>query len=85
MEPSFVAEATLVDLLDRVLDRGLVVYADIVVTLAGVPLIGIKLRAAVAGIETMAQYGMMMEWGQLYDDRAVATRGAVYGGAGPGD
>ncbi len=30
-------EATLVDLLDRVLDRGLVIHADIMITLAGIP------------------------------------------------
>lgn len=56
--------ATLVDVLDRVLDRGLVINADIVVSLSGVPLIGIKLRAAIAGMETMVQYGMMRDWDQ---------------------
>lgn len=57
-------QATLVDLLDRVLDRGLVINADIIISLAGVPLIGINLRAALAGMETMAQYGVMQEWDQ---------------------
>lgn len=51
--------ATLVDLLDRVLDRGVVINADIIISLAGVPLIGVNLRAALAGIETMIQYGVM--------------------------
>lgn len=55
-------QPTLVDLLDRVLDRGLVINADIVICLAGVPLVGINLRAAVAGIETMVKYGVMSEW-----------------------
>jgi hypothetical protein len=55
-------KATLVDLLDRVLDRGLVINADIIISLAGVPLIGINLRAALAGMETMVQYGLMREW-----------------------
>ena len=57
-------QAGLVDLLDRVLDRGLVINADIVICLAGVPLIGINLRAALAGMETMLRYGMMKEWDQ---------------------
>ncbi len=52
-------ESALVDLLDRVLDKGLVVQADIVVTLAGVPLLGINLRAALASMDTMISYGMM--------------------------
>lgn len=55
-------KATLVDLLDRVLERGLVIDADIIISLAGVPLIGIKLRVALAGMETMVQYGLMREW-----------------------
>ena len=51
--------ATLVDLLDRVLYRGVVINADIIISLAGVPLIGVNLRVALAGIETMIQYGVM--------------------------
>jgi len=58
-------QATLVDLLDRVLDRGVVINADIIISLAGVPLIGFNLRAALAGMETMVKYGVMKEW----DDR----------------
>lgn len=62
MEPTRDSHATLVDLLDRVLDKGLVLYADIIISVAGVPLIGVNLRAALAGMETMLQYGMMQEW-----------------------
>ena len=54
--------ATLVDLLDRVLDKGLVVRADLIISVAGIPLIGVKLNAALAGMETMLKYGMMREW-----------------------
>ena len=57
-----VGEATVVDLLDRVLERGVVINADIIICLAGVPLIGVNLRAALAGMETMVRYGMMQEW-----------------------
>ena len=58
------------DLLDRVLDRGLVVQADIIISVAGIPLIGISLRAALAGVETMLQYGMMREWDQKVRSQA---------------
>jgi len=53
MEPTRNSHATLVDLLDRVLDKGLVIQ---------VPLIGVNLRAALAGMETMVKYGLMKEW-----------------------
>lgn len=62
MEPARDGHAALVDLLDRVLERGLVLQADLVISLAGVPLIGVNLRAAIAGMETMLAYGMMVDW-----------------------
>ncbi|MFH1652619.1 MAG: gas vesicle protein GvpJ [Pseudomonadota bacterium] len=62
MEPIREREATLVDLLDRLLDKGLVLNADLVITMGDVPLIGINLKAAIAGMETMLQYGMMTEF-----------------------
>ena len=58
MKPTRETEAGLVDLLDRVLEKGLIIHADVVITLAGVPLIGISLKAALANIETMLDYGM---------------------------
>ncbi len=49
---------TLVDVIDRVLDKGLVINADITVAVAGVELLGIKIRAALASFETAAKYGL---------------------------
>jgi len=50
--------ATLVDVIDRVLDKGLVINADIAISVAGVELLGIKIRAALASFETAAKYGL---------------------------
>lgn len=49
---------TLADVIDRVLDKGLVINADIMVSAAGVELLGIKIRAALASFETAAKYGL---------------------------
>jgi len=62
MEPTRDTQVTLVDLLDRVLDKGLVINADIIISVAGIPLIGVNLRAALAGMETMIKYGVMKAW-----------------------
>ena len=62
LEPMGWRRATLVDLLDRLLDKGLVLKADVIISVAGIPLIGVNLTAAIAGIETMLEYGMMNEW-----------------------
>ena len=63
MEPDreWKGRATLVDLLDRVFDKGVVIHADLIISVAGVPLIGVNLRAALAGMETMLNYGMMKD------------------------
>jgi len=49
---------TLVDVVDRILDKGLVINADIAISVAGVELLGIKIRAALASFETAAKYGL---------------------------
>ena len=70
--PKAYHRATLVDLLDRVLDRGLFLRADLVISLAGIPLIGATLSVAVAGTETMLKYGILSDWDEAM--RAVPPR-----------
>ncbi len=62
MEPCHAPQATLADLLERVLDKGIVLKLDLVIGVAGIPLIGISLQGAIAAIETMLGYGMMEAW-----------------------
>ena len=50
-----------VDLLDVILRDGVVVEADVVISVADVALVGISLRAAIAGMTTMAEYGVFEE------------------------
>lgn len=71
MEPSRDINATLVDLLDRVLEKGLLINADIIISVANIPLIGVNLKAAIAGMETMLKYGMMQDWDMA--QRAIAN------------
>lgn len=55
-------DSTLVDILDRLLDRGAILNADLIISMAGVPLIGMNLRAALASMQTMLEYGIMEDW-----------------------
>ena len=58
IEPSRDGDSSgLADVIDRILDKGLVINADIAVSVAGVELLGIKIRAALASFETAAKYG----------------------------
>ncbi len=81
MEPMRDSRATLVDLLDRVLDKGLVLYADVIISVAGVPLIGVNLRAALAGMETMLEYGMMRDWDESIRGWERAQRARIVAGS----
>jgi hypothetical protein len=42
----------LVDLLDRVVDRGVMISGDVVIALAGVDLIRLDVRALLVGVQT---------------------------------
>jgi hypothetical protein len=65
--------ATLVDILDRVLDKGLVVAGDIKVSLANVELLTIRIRLLVCSIDKAEQIGL--NWWR-YDQSLVRTEPA---------
>ncbi|PWH07007.1 gas vesicle protein GVPa [Brachybacterium endophyticum] len=58
MEPQRDREGTLLHVVETLLDKGLVLNADIMVSVAGVELLGIRIRAALASFETAARYGL---------------------------
>lgn len=49
---------SLADVVERILDKGLVINADIAIYLVGTELLNIKIRAALASFETAAKWGM---------------------------
>lgn len=49
---------TLADVVERILDKGIVINADISISVAGTELLGIKIRAALASFETAAKWGL---------------------------
>lgn len=56
---NFTPDSTgLAELIDRILDKGLVINADIRISLAGTEILGIKIRAALASFETAAKFGL---------------------------
>ena len=52
----------IVELIDRTLNKGVIVNADLVITVADVPLLAANLRLALASVETMLKYGVMDDW-----------------------
>lgn len=51
-----IAGASLAEVLDRILDKGLVIDAWVRVSLVGIELVGIEARAVVASVETFLKY-----------------------------
>lgn len=56
-------DSGLAAVIDRVLEKGLVINADITVSVADTELLGIKIRAALASFETAAKYGLQFPSG----------------------
>lgn len=80
MEPTADSEDVIVDLLDVLLQEGVVLEADVVIGIADIPLVGIKLRAAIAGLTTMREYGMFQEW-DLQERRQRRSHAPIPGGS----
>ena len=74
MEPTRDFQVTLVDLLDRLLDKGLILNADLIIHIAGVPLLGLNLKACLAGVDTMLKYGIWQDWDEAQRAFAVEER-----------
>ena len=59
--------STLIEVIERILDKGIVINADITVSVAGVELLGIKARIALASFETAAKCGLEFPSGTNYN------------------
>lgn len=51
-----VASASIAEVIDRILDKGVVIDAFVRVSLVGIELIAIEVRAVIASIETWLKY-----------------------------
>jgi hypothetical protein len=56
---------TLLDVLDRILDKGVVIIGDISVSIGDVELLSIKLKLLIASVETAEKMGIDFGWAGL--------------------
>ncbi|MCK4340970.1 MAG: gas vesicle protein [Phycisphaerae bacterium] len=61
---------TLADVIDRILDKGLVIDADITISIVDVELLNIKIRAVLCSLETAARYGLELPSGTNMETEA---------------
>ncbi|RRJ31561.1 gas vesicle protein [Halocatena pleomorpha] len=64
---------SLADVVELVLDKGVVINADIAVSVGDTELLGIQLRAAIASFDTAAEYGLEFPEGTDMQRVAKAT------------
>lgn len=60
---------TLLDVLDRILDKGVVIVGDITVSIGDVELLSIKLKLLIASVETAEKMGIDFGWAGVRDQR----------------
>ncbi|QCJ47362.1 MULTISPECIES: gas vesicle protein GvpM [Haloprofundus] len=82
MRPTRRDDDAVVDLLDVLLTEGVMIQADLIVTVADIPLLGVQLRAALAGMETMLEYGLLSEWDEKTRERARRREEQLRGSRG---
>src|SRR5918998_2668408 len=73
--------ANLGDILERVLDRGLVIVGDIRVSLLDIELLTVKLRLLIASVETARQLGI--DWWESDPFLSSASRRRIEAGERP--
>ena len=62
LQPERDTRGALSRLVEVLLDKGVYLDLDLIVTVAEVPLIAVDIRAAIAGVETMIEYGLLGPW-----------------------
>ena len=66
-------QGDLAQMLETLLDKGVVINADIAITIGDTELLGVKLRAAIASFETAAEYGLEFPLGTDLESVAEAS------------
>lgn len=67
-------DLSLVDLLDRILEKGVVINGDITVTVGSVELLSLKINLVIASLETAKRFGLTLPWEEKRPKRSAGTR-----------
>lgn len=67
-------DLSLVDLLDRILEKGVVINGDITVSIGSVELLSVKINLVIASLETAKRYGLKLPWEEQHTQRKPVRR-----------
>lgn len=65
--------SNIVEFLDRILDKGIVINGDITVFIAGTELLSIRINLVIASIETAKRYGIELPWEKWQNKQQIET------------
>ena len=64
---SIASRQNVLDILDRILDKGIVINGEIIVSLMGSELLSLRINLVIASIETAKRYGIELPWEKWQD------------------
>jgi len=67
-------DLSLVDLIDRILEKGVVINGDITVSVGSVELLSVKINLVIASLETAKRYGLRLPWEEQHKSRRPIRR-----------
>lgn len=67
---------SLLEVIDRILDKGLVVNGDITLAIAGTDFLSLKINLVIASLETAKRYGIQLPW-EKWEEEKRATESQV--------
>jgi Gas vesicle protein len=67
LSSSIVQRQNLLDVLDRILDKGIVINGEITVSLLKSEILSLRINLVIASIETAKRYGLELPWEKWQD------------------
>lgn len=64
-------ESSIIQFLDRILDKGIVINGDITIFIAGIELLSVKLNLVIASLETAKRYGLDLPWEKWQSNKEI--------------
>jgi Gas vesicle protein len=67
LSSSIVQRQNLLDVLDRILDKGIVINGEIIISLLKTEVLSLRINLVIASIETAKRYGLELPWEKWQD------------------
>ena len=71
---SIVQRQNVLDVLDRILDKGIVINGEITVSLLKTEILSLRINLVIASIETAKRYGIELPWEKWQDSKKLQVK-----------